>query len=213
MMSYLLILFLLMQTTSAQVTVTLLNDQEAPAVSETIELVNEQRQTIGSCVTSANGRCTITVEEVPADPSGFIRGAVVVSGRGQRPVIWPGGPLQITIILDSAGQIFVPSDQYVTKTPESTQTPYTPESTKTPYAPESTKTTYVPEGTKTPKGTEAPKSTEASKSTKTPESNQLPTDGANSLPFLIKCFLRIATIAIATIYALANQGIFNETNK
>ena len=93
-MSYLFILFLLAQTASGQVTVTLLDSQQAPVVSEIIELVNEQRQTIGSCVTSANGRCTITLEEVPADPSGFIRGTLTISGRGRRPVIWPGGPMR-----------------------------------------------------------------------------------------------------------------------
>ena len=132
MMSYLFILFLLAQTTSGQVTVTLLDSQQAPVVSETIELVNEQRQTIGSCVTNANGRCTITLSEIPADSSGFIRGTIAIPGRGQRPVIWPGGPLEVSIILDPAGQIFVPSDHYATKTPESLMSDQLPASGSNP---------------------------------------------------------------------------------
>ena len=115
---YLLIAFALFQTTNGEIEITLLDEKEKPIAEETIQFVTEQQEVLASCVTNGNGRCTITLDNAPADPSGFIRGTLAIKGRGRRPVIWPGGPFELTLTLDEAGKLPIPSDLYVTRTPK-----------------------------------------------------------------------------------------------
>lgn len=101
---------------SIQLTVTTAGGQ--PVSGAVASYVAEGGQTFGSCTTDGAGRCTITVQDAPTGASGLLRGAVVIEGRGRRPVIWPSGQsLELAIQLDEAGQLGVPYDIYPTRTP------------------------------------------------------------------------------------------------
>ena len=93
-----------LQTTEGQLTITLLNSQQQAAANESIRLTTETDELLGSCVTNLTGRCTINVA-APSDSSGLIRGTLIISERGTRPVIWPGGPLTVQLVLDENGQL------------------------------------------------------------------------------------------------------------
>lgn len=144
-MTYLFLIFLILQTSQGRITVTLLDAQENPVSGNVASLMSSSGQVIADCTTNSNGSCTILVEEVTADESGLIRAVLTIASRGRRSVIWPGGPLEVTINLDENGQIFVPSDHYITPTPKNTATP-TPTHT----------TTQTPEHTATPTHTANP---------------------------------------------------------
>ncbi len=59
----------------------------------------------GQCETNAQGMCEIPVPaNAPRDPSGFLRGRVEVKGlQGARPVLWPGGRLEVSLWLQPNG--------------------------------------------------------------------------------------------------------------
>ena len=101
---------------SILLTVTAATDLPASGITATFEA--EGGQTFGSCTTDRGGRCTISVQSAPTGASGLFRGAVVIEGRGRRPVTWPSGEsLDLTIQLDESGQIGVPADLFPTRTP------------------------------------------------------------------------------------------------
>ena len=58
-----------------------------------------QEQEIGTCITDEEGRCEIAAK-AKIWPDGLVRGYLVVGEYGKRPVIWPGGELQMTIHLE-----------------------------------------------------------------------------------------------------------------
>ena len=93
-----------LQTTEGQLTITLLDSQQQAAANESISLMTETDELLGSCVTDLTGRCTINVA-APSDSSGLIRGILTISERGIRAVIWPGGPLTVQLVLDENGQL------------------------------------------------------------------------------------------------------------
>ena len=120
---YLFILWsTLFQVADGEIAVTLVNENQSPIGQEGIEFVTEQQQVLGSCVTNSGGRCTITIQNAPTDASGFIRGSLLLGDRGRRPVLWPGGQIEIQIMLKD-GKVDVPSDAYVTRTPKPEATP------------------------------------------------------------------------------------------
>ena len=55
-----------------------------------------QEEQIGTCTTDEEGRCEIAAK-VEIWPDGLVRGYLNVGEYGKRPVIWPGGELQMTI--------------------------------------------------------------------------------------------------------------------
>lgn len=113
----------LFQLADGQIAVTLVNENRSPVAQENISFVTEQQQVLASCYTNSQGRCTITVQNAPTDASGFIRGSLSINDRGRRPVLWPGGQIEVQIMLKD-GRVDVPSDAYVTRTPK-------PEATET----------------------------------------------------------------------------------
>lgn len=120
---YLLILWsTLFQIADGEIAVTLVNENQSAIGQESIEFVTEQQQVLGSCVTNSQGRCTITIQNAPTDASGFIRGSLLLGDRGRRPVLWPGGQIEVQIMLEG-GKVDVPSDAYVTRTPKPEVTP------------------------------------------------------------------------------------------
>ena len=114
-----------LQTTEGQLTITLLDSQQQAAANESIRLMTETDELLGSCVTNLTGRCTINVAALD-DSSGLIRGTLVISARGTRPVIWPGGPLTVQLVLDENGQlpqiVDVLATRVKTATPEPSRT-------------------------------------------------------------------------------------------
>ncbi len=112
----------LFQVADGEIVVTLLNENQSPIGQELIEFATEQQQVLGSCLTNSQGRCTITIQNAPTDASGFIRGSLLLGDRGQRPVLWPGGQIEIQIMLEG-GKVDIPSDAYVTRTPKPEITP------------------------------------------------------------------------------------------
>ncbi|MBT3391378.1 MAG: hypothetical protein HN413_13330 [Chloroflexi bacterium] len=54
----------------------------------------------GQCTTDIAGICLIEIAKLIFDASGFLRGNIVVGEHGSRPVIWPGGMLDIPVWLD-----------------------------------------------------------------------------------------------------------------
>lgn len=120
---YLFLLSLaLFQFANGEILVTLVDENKSLIAQETIEFVTEEQQVLASCVTNSQGRCTITIAFAPTDASGFIRGGLLLGDRGRRPIIWPGGKINIQIMLDG-GKVDVPSDLYVTRTPKPKATP------------------------------------------------------------------------------------------
>ena len=93
-----------LQTTDGQLTIILLDHQQRAAANESISFMTETDELLASCVTDLNGRCTINVA-APSDSSGLIRGTLIISERGKRAVIWPGGPLTVQLVLDENGQL------------------------------------------------------------------------------------------------------------
>ncbi len=175
MNSFLILLFIvLFQTASGEITVTLLDTGETRVVGETIQFITQEQAVMASCVTNISGRCTMTIN-APSDASGFIRGALAISGRGQRPVIWPGGGLELTLTLNDAGQLKIPSDLYVTRTPQNTPVEITPETTPeiTPETTAETTPETTAEATTTSTPTIISLVTPTSSSTTSPET---PTD-------------------------------------
>ena len=107
-------------TTQGRVLLTLQDGSGQPVGGVEVLFLSEQQVALASCVTDGMGRCTMELTNAPADASGFIRGSLAIEGRGRRPVIWPGSDFPLTITLDEAGQLDVPLDLYVTRTPAPT---------------------------------------------------------------------------------------------
>lgn len=131
-----------LQTTEGQLTITLLDSQQQAAANESISLMTETDELLGSCVTDLTGRCTINVS-APSDSSGLIRGTLIISERGTRAVLWPGGPLTVQLMLDENGQlpqiVDVLATRVKTATPEPSRTAE-PSQTAEPVATESAET-------------------------------------------------------------------------
>ena len=194
----------LFQSANEEISITLLDENKSPIAQETIQFMTEQPQVLGSCITNTLGRCTITIQDAPTDASGFIRGALSIKDHGRRPIIWPGGPITIQLILDS-GTLDVPSDLYVTRTPKASPQTLVPEvvQTKTsalpsPTMPAST-SSVVSTPISTPSAVSTPISTPSSESTLI-EDNRL-----TGFEYLL-CFqigLLIILIAAVTYYVSA----------
>ena len=108
-------------TNSGRVQLQLLDAFRQPVGGARATFVSEAQEPLAQCTTDGAGRCTLLLESAPADASGFIRGAVVVEGRGRKPLIWPGGEIEIELVLNPAGQLDIPRDLYPTRTPNATE--------------------------------------------------------------------------------------------
>ena len=109
-------------TASGRVQLLLLAANRQPVGGATASFVSEGQQPLATCTTDAAGRCTLLLNNAPADASGFIRGAIVVAGRGRKPLLWPGGVIAVELVLSESGQLDVPRDLYPTRTPNATET-------------------------------------------------------------------------------------------
>ena len=213
MKTLLILLFLaLLQSGEAQITVTLLDDASQPIVGQTISFASEQQEVLASCMTNANGRCTMILYK-PTDA--LIRGTLITE-HGQRPVIFKGQSFEVTLTLNEADQLHIPSDAYVTRTPqnrpvvrpETTAQPETtattttqPEATAT-YEPETTATTTVqPETTATT--TAQPETTATT--TAQPETTVPDLYEQNGLYFWLQLSLIIILMAAVMLYIWSSQ--------
>ena len=120
----------------------MLSDTNQPMVGETLSFASEQQEVLASCITNASGRCTMILADVEADASGLIRGTLL-TGRGQRPIIFKGELFEITLTLDETDQLNIPSDAYVTRTPDRSPQPKTTATTTTQVDTTATTTTQV----------------------------------------------------------------------
>lgn len=121
-MNLLFLWLTLFQLANGQIAITLVNENDSPLTQENIEFLTENQQVLARCVTNSLGRCTITIENAPTDASGFIRGSLSINDHGQRPLLWPGGQIEVQLVLED-GKLRVPSDAYVTRTPKPEATP------------------------------------------------------------------------------------------
>jgi hypothetical protein len=99
-----------LQSGTGAITVTVITESGTPIPDAYVTFRAEQeRLDRGACVTDTAGRCTLFVVDAPTDASGLIRGYLYL-GDGNRPVIWPGGDLSITITTTDSGRIRPPAD-------------------------------------------------------------------------------------------------------
>lgn len=99
-----------LQSGTGAITVTVITESGTPIPEAYVTFRAEQeRLDRGACVTDTAGRCTLFVVDAPTDASGLIRGYLYL-GDGNRPVIWPGGDLSITITTSDSGRIRPPAD-------------------------------------------------------------------------------------------------------
>lgn len=99
-----------LQSGTGEITVTVTSESGIPIPEAYVTFRTEQEHLDrGACVTDATGRCTLFVVDAPTDASGLIRGYLYL-GDGNRPVIWPGGDLSITITTSDSGRIRPPAD-------------------------------------------------------------------------------------------------------
>lgn len=99
-----------LQSGTGEITVTVTSESGIPIPEAYVTFRTEQEHLDrGACVTDATGRCTLFVVDAPTDASGLIRGYLYL-GDGNRPVIWPGGDLSITITITDSGRIRPPAD-------------------------------------------------------------------------------------------------------
>jgi hypothetical protein len=104
----------LAQTTSGQIELLLTNDQGSPVAGVQARFLSEANAELGRCTTDAAGACLLDLPDAPANASGFIRGTLVLDGHGKRPLIWPGGLLELPQSLDTLAP---PVDVYATLGP------------------------------------------------------------------------------------------------
>lgn len=81
---------------------------------------------LGACRSDKFGRCTIFVTGAPTDAAGLIRGTLRNELGDSRPVIWPGGAVEIIVVVDIMGRMAPPVDRLATHapTPEGAATLY-----------------------------------------------------------------------------------------
>jgi hypothetical protein len=116
-----------LQSGTGELTVTVTSESGIPIPEAYVTFRAEQEHLDrGACVTDTTGRCTLFVVDAPTDASGLIRGYLYL-GDGNRPVIWPGGDLSITITTTDSGRIRPPADfiDSAKGTPTSTVVPTT----------------------------------------------------------------------------------------
>jgi hypothetical protein len=113
-----------LQSGTGAITVTVITESGTPIPDAYVTFRAEQeRLDRGACVTDTAGRCTLFVVDAPTDAGGLIRGYLYLED-GNRPVIWPGGDLSITITTSDSGRIR-PSADFIDSakgTPTSTPT-------------------------------------------------------------------------------------------
>lgn len=99
-----------LQSGTGEITVMVITESGTPIPEAYVTFRAEQESLDrGACVTDTTGRCTLFVVDAPTDASGLIRGYLYL-GDGNRPVIWPGGDLSITITTTDSGRIRPPAD-------------------------------------------------------------------------------------------------------
>jgi hypothetical protein len=120
-----------MQSGTGEIKVTVITESGTPVPEATVTFRAEgERLDRSACVTGPTGLCTLPVIDAPTDASGLIRGYLYLED-GNRPVIWPGEDLRITITTTSTGRIR-PSADFIdstkgtpTATPPTTVRPLT----------------------------------------------------------------------------------------
>lgn len=109
----------LADTASGKIQVMLQDVRGQAVAGQLVRFMVEGSPSVTSCTTNAAGTCTILLEAVPADHSGFIRGTLEVVGHGTRPLIWPAGELDLALTVGVEGGIQPPVDVLATRAPTS----------------------------------------------------------------------------------------------